>query len=150
MKNYKIGFSIKGFIAFLLIMIPNIIWMICPPTNDILAKNSSKFDAINILMSVSQFIMIAAMILLSSKIFTSRKSNKFYLVGCIICICVYYFSWCCYYNGSVTPIMLLGMAVFPCSYFILFALWQKNYIALIPTIVFSALHISITFVNFVM
>ena len=51
MSKYKIKFFIKGIFAFLLVMIPNIIWMIMPSTNNFLAGNSSDIVALNVLMS---------------------------------------------------------------------------------------------------
>lgn len=48
MREYKIGFSLKGLIAFLIIMLPNIYWMIVPPSNKFLSTNSSKVTVLTV------------------------------------------------------------------------------------------------------
>ena len=146
MKEYKIKFSIKGFLAFVLIMIPNIIWMIIPPSNDFLASNSSDIVVLNVLMTISQWIMIALLMILVRKTEVSSSSHIYKLI-CIVCLGIYYISWVFYYMNIMNQIMFLGMAVIPCSFFIIFIIWQKIYLVLVPAIIFAVLHIGITFSN---
>lgn len=150
MKKYKIGFSIKGLIEFLLVMVPNIIWEIYPPANDVLSTNSSSIAAVNIVMSISQWIMMALLILLRRTAVDSKVADKMCVSASAVCLGIYYVCWICYYLEVVSPLMLLGMAVLPCCFFSLFILWQKIYIVLIPTAIFSALHIGVTCINFVL
>lgn len=119
MKEYQIRFSIKGFVTFLLIMIPNIVWMIYPPVNDVLSTNSSRIAIVDIIMSVSQWIMIAMLILIQKVKIESRRIDNIYIAACTLCIAIYYISWICYYFGIISSLMLLGMAVFPCCFFVL-------------------------------
>lgn len=147
MKTYKIGLSIKGFLAFIAVMIPNIVWMIYPPSNNMLSSNSSNIAILNILMSVSQWTMIATLIFLSRTIESNKKYDKLYIVTSIICLSIYYISWVYYYMNIVPAFILLGMAIFPCGFFILFTIWQNNTIAFIFAIMFSVLHIAITYSN---
>lgn len=146
MKKYKVGFSLKGLIAFLIIMFPNIFWMIVPPTNNFLSTNSSNIEALNIIMTVSQWAMVALLIFIVRKTVCPAK-NFIYKLICLLCIGIYYLFWTLYYLNKTSPIIFIGMAVFTCAFFILFILWQKNYPALIPAIIFSLFHIAITVSN---
>lgn len=118
------------------------------PISDVLAKNVSDFPILTSIMSVSRWMMIVLIILCKNET-TKRNSDKFYIVACSICLCVYYAFWISYYIGIVLPIIFLGMAISPCVYFFLFILWQRKYIVMLPAIVFSVLHIGITYSDFV-
>ena len=45
LKKYRFGFSVEG---FMLVMLPNIIWMLHPPAYDPIAANQSRIAAVNI------------------------------------------------------------------------------------------------------
>lgn len=148
MRSYRFGFSLKGFMAFMLVMTPNIIWMIAPPMNNPVAGNSSAYPVLNIVVSVSQVIMIALLIILIPKEDKKGKSIKIYIKLSSFCLVGYYIAWIGYYTGMVYSWMLVGMAVLPSIYFISVELWLKNYISIIPSIIFGVTHITITCSNY--
>ena len=148
MKSYRFGFSLKGFVAFMLVMIPNIIWMAVPPVNNPVAGNSTPYPIFDIVVTVSQAIMIALLIILIPKESRNGKSIKIHIKLAFICLVGYYVAWISYYTGMVYPWMFVGMAVLPSIYFISVELWLKNYIAIIPSIVFGISHTAITFSNY--
>jgi hypothetical protein len=148
MTSYRFEFSLKGFVAFILVMIPNIIWMIAPPVNNPIAGNSAVYPVLDIVVIVSQVIMIALLIILIPQEGKKGKSIKIYIELSSFCLVGYYFAWISYYTGLVYPWILVGMAVLPSIYFISVELWLKNYIAIIPSIVFGITHIAITCSNF--
>jgi hypothetical protein len=145
MNRYKIAFSIKGLIAFLIPMLPNFIWMIFPGINDSLSSNQSNYQILNILMVISQWSMIICICLLETR--EVIKKNSLYPILCLLCMSVYYVSWVLCYFDLENSLILMAMAIFPTTYFILYTKWQKNYIALVPAMVFALLHITITFFN---
>lgn len=100
MSKYKVGFLIKGFVALMLVMIPNLIWM------------------------------IALLIVLIPRNNRSCKSIKTYFQLVTFCIVIYYIMWLVYYTGMVYPWMFVGMAAFPSIYFVFVELWLDNYIAI--------------------
>ncbi len=143
-KNYKLGFSLEGFLAFLLIMIPNIIWAISPPNSNPLAESSDIKPIFEIILNISQWIMVISLIIFISR--DSRSERKKLFVGfAVLCLAIYYISWIIYYIGVANPLMFIGMALFPTLYFIFVECWLKNYIAIMPTIIFGITHITITF-----
>lgn len=148
-KKYRFGFSWEGLVAFLLVMTPNILWMACPPVNDPLARNSAP-AAVEIAMSVSQWLMIALLAVIKRKdAVRGKPASRIFCIACGALLLSYYLLWAAYFMGYAAPLQLLGMAVFPCTYFILFAVWRENMLALVPALVFAVLHIGVTFINFV-
>jgi hypothetical protein len=66
------------------------------------------------------------------------------------CLVGYYAAWICYYSGVADPWIFVSMAVLPSIYFILVELMLKNYIALIPSMIFGITHITITCINYIL
>lgn len=148
MKNYKFGFSLKGFISFMLVMFPNIIWMIIPPTNDVLAGNSASNPIYDIVLNASQWVMVATLIVLINKSAQNDKRVRILIGFAAFCLTGYYISWIFYYAGIVYPWLFVGMAVLPTLYFVFVELWMKNYIAIIPSVIFGITHVTITCSNY--
>ena len=149
MNNYNLGFSLKGFLAFMLVMIPNVIWMIVPPSNNPIAANSAMYPLFDIITGISKAMMITLLIILIPKKNRHGKGKKIYIKFALFCLVIYYVMWILYYAGIINPWMLVGMAVFPSAYFIFVELWLNNYIAITPSAFFGIAHIAITFSNFV-
>ena len=150
MKKYKIGFSVKGCISFLLVMIPNIIWAIVPPAHDTLAGNNAAYPIFDVLQNICRFLIIALLVFVIHKSEKENKQIKAYIVAAAVCLVGYYLSWVLYYAGNTNPwLLVMGLAASPSLFFIFVGLWLKNYLALIPSIFFAIIHIAVTFINFV-
>lgn len=145
-KSYKFGINVSAIALFALIMLPNIIWSFVPSQNDVL-RNPSSTQILDTFMSVFQVVMIAALCIIKNK-----NAGKFGFSLLVICsavfVALYYVCWILYYCGIIGGIILIGLCVFPCCAFLLYAVDRKNYIALIPAIVFSVLHLISTIINF--
>ena len=63
LKKYTFGFDVWGLLLFIIVMIPNFIWSAVPAPNDIL-RSGSITEAIDMLASVCQVLMIAALCVL--------------------------------------------------------------------------------------
>ena len=145
MKNYRIGFSLKGFIGSLLVMLPNVIWAIMPPVNDVLAKNSVEIPALDLIMNFCRVALIAFLIVVVNNAEVEGKKVKGILFLAVCCLIAYYASWVMFYAGVTNPwLFILGLAAAPSLYFILLALWLQNNPALVPGTVFAVLHITVT------
>lgn len=147
-KNYKMGFSSIGIIAFILPMIPNIFWAVLPPVSSTLPANTAITPAIGIISCICQSLMVAIQIMLIKKERKASKSKKWIAVLAIICLVGYLFSWVVYYTITITPLLLLGMAVLPSIYFVCVGLYLENYISLIPAVIFGIIHILTTAINY--
>ena len=128
MKNYVFGFSLTGLILYVLQLFPNIIWMLIPPANNVLVKNSSLYPILNK---------------------KGEKNSGIYIGLAIIFLAGYYISWIFYYQGVVSPwLLIIGLAAMPPLYFLFVGLWMKNYIVILPCIIFEIAHIAITCSNY--
>lgn len=147
MKNYRFGFSLKGFLAFMLVTIPNFIWMLVPPVNNELSENNGVFP-FDMIQSISQVLMIALLIILVRKENKVQSRARLYIGLGAFMLVGYYAAWIWYYTWAVHPWLLVSMAVMPALYFIAVCLWLRNYIAVITSVVFGAVHIAITCSNY--
>lgn len=86
LKKYRFGFSVEGFVGFMLVMLPNIIWMLHPPAYDPIAANQSGIAAVNIAMSAAQWLMVAALCCIKSEEYNRRSINIHYIAICGICL----------------------------------------------------------------
>lgn len=146
-KRYKLGFDIWGLLLFLVIMIPNFIWFIVPAPNDILRAESITeiFDTI---ASICQVLMVAALCFLVNK--KSEKLCVSPLIVAVIFCCFFYFAcWTGYYVGIINTVTILGLTLFPCLAFLLFAIDRQNRIAIVPISVFTICHLIYGAANFI-
>lgn len=147
--NYKMSFSLSGFLAFLLVMIPNIVWMVFPPANDLLKQNHAEFLWVDLLLNVSQCCMAASLILCVSRRKQDPYEGRVYQKWAFICLAAYYSCWVLYYMGIAASWLMVCMAVFPMLFFVLWELKLRNYIALWPSLIFAVTHIIVTISNYV-
>lgn len=147
MKKYKFAFDIWALVLFLFIMIPNFIWLAIPAQNDILRVDSIT-KTIDSIASVAQVLMIAILCIMRNS--ESKKLSLTPLIASVGVFCLlYYVSWLAYYHGFVGTIVILGLTVLPCLAFLLYAIDRKNYIAMIPIIIFSVGHLIYAVANFI-
>lgn len=146
MKKYKLGFDPFGLILFLAIMAPNFIWMIKPAPMDIL-RAESLTPVLDLFMGVVQVIFAAALCGI-----LNQKAKKLRLSAWIIIsaasAAVYYAAWGFYYAGNISSAIVLLLTIAPCMAFLSYLIDRKNYIALLPAILFSLCHLLHAILNF--
>lgn len=136
-----------GLLLYALQLFPNLIWMVVPPANDVLTKNSSALPILNIIERVFGIMTIVLLILLVNK--DGVRNSTLYFGLAVLFLAGYYIAWIFYYKGVVSPwLLVLGIASMPPLYFLFVALWMRNYIALIPCVIFGVVHIAITCSNY--
>ncbi|MDE7439384.1 MAG: hypothetical protein K2N23_02635 [Clostridia bacterium] len=146
LRDYKFGFNLSALVLFALIMLPNIIWFCVPAQNDVLRGESST-QILDIFASIFQVATIAALCILKNKNAEKLRFSVFLIICGVFCA-LYYICWIIYYCAVVHTTVLIGLSVFPCISFALYAVDRKNYIALIPTVIFAVLHFTSTAINF--
>ena len=137
----KIRFNIYGLLLFLIIMIPNIIWLIVPAKNDILRVESIT-PLVDNIASIFQAMMILCLC------FINKKQENKYGVSSILCVALYFISWALYYCSIVNVAIILAMCILPCLAFVFYEIKIRNWLALIPTLIFSVLHLVYGIINF--
>lgn len=148
MKRYRFGFSKEGLAAFLLAMLPNILWALFPPANDVLSANAAVFPVWEVIASLSQWVMIALLVVLVRADDAPVQRNKAMLRYAAACLVGYYACWILYYRGIAGPWLFIAMTVLPTAYFVLAALWLKNRIALVPAALFGTIHIALACITY--
>lgn len=143
-KKYTFGFSRVGFIAFLLPMIPNVVWALLPPVSSTLQANDSAPPFIEVIGTVCQSLLIALLILLVNTRRQSSTSKNFLAAAGVACLIGYLVLWGVYFTAPITPMLLLMMAVLPSAYFICVGLYLENHPSLVPATLFALIHIAST------
>ncbi|WNS44751.1 hypothetical protein [Paenibacillus sp. MMS20-IR301] len=147
MRSYRIQFSLSGLLLYALQLLPNLLWMLVPPANDVLTGNSSAYPLLNITEGSFGVLTVILMVILIRK--GEGKNSRVFIRLAGLFLAVYYLAWVLYYNGIVAPwLLILGIALMPPLYFFFTGLWMKNYVLLIPCAVFGITHILITGMNF--
>jgi hypothetical protein len=140
-----IGFSWQGFIVVMLAMLPNILFVIFPPSN-----MPSKLQSGGILMDILEQGTRMSYIILFIFMTKNTKGNSVWLIGSIVSLLVYYSLWIQYFMYGRDYIMLfsnkffgipLPMAVFPILYFIFAALWFNSIPIVTLVVLFAVGHI---------
>ncbi len=139
MKNIK--FNIYGLLLFIFIMIPNFIWFVVKAPNDIL-RSESITPTMDLIARVFQVIMVICLC------FSKNKNNKIG-ISSIVSLILYFVCWVLYYFGMVNNIVIIGLFLLPCLSFLIYAIKIKNWIAIIPAIVFTLLHLLYGVINFI-
>lgn len=149
MKKYKFEFSFQGFLAFVLVMLPNIVWKVIPPANQLLQQTNTDYLLLDVLLNVSQCMMIVLLIFCVSRYEQDAYEKSVYLKWSFVFLAGYYICWVLYYLGVATAWLMLGMAFFPAAFLLLWELKMHNYPALIPSLIFAVTHIGITAFSYV-
>lgn len=146
MRNYRFGFDGWALLLFFIIMLPNVLWFFIPAPNDVLRAESIT-GAVDAAASVCQVLFVAALCLLRNQT-CGRLRLSPWILGALLCVCLYLLSWVFYDQGIVTAAVLLGLTFPPCLAFLFFALDRKNYLAVVPIAGFTICHGIFVFVNF--
>ncbi len=145
-KQLRLGFSPGGLLAFALMMLPNLLWLLAPPPNDPLAANSAPSALLEVLEHASQWVLVAALVFLVSR--GQGRRSRALLFAAALPLAGYYALWAAYYAGLSPAWLLLGLAVLPPLFFCLAAAWLKNWAALPPAVVFGIAHLAVTCSNY--
>ena len=120
--NLSFNFSMGGFLLVLLPMLPNVLYFIfLEKFGSETSPNSHR--TLDMIEHDAQFIFIGFLIF-------------------------YYLLWGLLFLGRKTLTILLAMSIVPVIYFILGAILLRNFLAIIPMIIFLIFHVLITYFNY--
>lgn len=148
LKKYRFGFDILGLVIFLIVMLPNFIWFAVPAPNDILRTDSAT-SVVDTIGSIFQILFVSSICVIINK---ERSKLRFspLIIFSIICIILYFSGWILYYNGIVSPLVIIALTLPPCLAFIFFASDRKNLIAVVLAVCFTVCHLIYGTVNFIL
>ena len=148
-KKYEFHFDIWGLIVFLTIMAPNILWFALPAPNDVL-RTESITPNIDMVSTICQILMAILLCCTIQRIGESKKrmvKTMFFMLVFFFCA-LYYSLWIVYYSGNATFLIILSLTISPCLTFLFFEMGKKNWLALIPTVLFTGCHTYYAIMNF--
>jgi hypothetical protein len=148
-NQFKIGFSLCGFLAFALQELPYLPWLLCPPVDNPLANSPPANIFLGILEQGGGILTIALLILIVRKTVAKIELKSIVLLIATLCILIYYICWVCYFLGITNGwLIVIGLsAVVPIYYFFI-ALWIKNDFAIITSILFLIGHTGSNLLNY--
>lgn len=143
--KYFFGFSLKGLLVIVLLLIPNAIFALLP---DLMpsSKNYKDHLPLEIIEHGTRAIYIALFIFLRPQKETKLKKN--YILAMTILLLAYYGLWLVLLMGNHSFIALLSLAVVPVVFLVIAELWLNIYPAILPTVIFGIIHVIITYIDF--
>lgn len=147
-RTFKLGFSPLGFIAVLVPMIPNALWVFLPAVSSPLSANTPFPPWVHVIGLICQSLMFAFLILVIN---TRRRSTPGTTVVAVVgglALVGYLVLWVVYFLTPITPITLVMMAILPSAYFVCVGLYLQNYPSLVPATLFASIHISDTVMSY--
>jgi len=140
-------FSLAGLVVVVLQQAPGIVRAMHPPGIDPFAKNSGTLP-VEILEKTFGIATILLLVVVPATASMFPTLRPLVLGGAFVVLATYYLFYVLYYLGFTSLPILLGMAAFPPVCFLLAALHQGNYLALITSLIFGAVHVGLTYANF--
>jgi len=145
-NTYKYRFDWWALILLVVVMIPNIIWGIFSPSDDVL-RIESQTPIADTIGSISQVLMLASLMLLRRK--NSPSTNeKNWNIATLLLTTLYLICWISHFMGYTPKAFIIAMAVIPCMFFGSYAIGKRNFLALFFCAIFSVCHILFAVVNY--
>ena len=141
----KFTFSYRAVAVFILLMLPNIVYFISPPT-DIPDTLGSSMKIIGAIENAFRMLSFLLLFFVSQKPDASLKSP--WVIGIFIFMALYFVLWGRYFFQGSTYAILgkdfwgipMPMVIFPVCCLICTAFWLDCIPAVIATIIFGILH----------
>lgn len=146
LRHYKLGFDPWGLALFLIVMLPNFVWLALPAPNDVL-RSESVTPLADAISQVFQIVMVTALCAIIN-VAKDKPMKWRHQIGIIVCIALYFAGWTAYYAGITNSPVILDLCLAPCGAFLLFALARKNIAALISAACFTVCHLIFAIQNY--
>ncbi len=153
-KNYYLGISFIGIIAFVIQEIPYMIMPLVKPESNPIMNMQNESKLLQIIQGVlGTLSMVLLMLIVRDdvsffSIETSR--DKVFFVSTLVMILFNFIGWTLYYTGHQISwvIVISQFAVVP-LYYLFFGLWKYNYPLVMTAAMFFAIHTINGYMNFI-
>ena len=153
-KNYYLGISFIGIIAFVIQEIPYMIMPLVKPESNPIMNMQDESKLLQIIQGVlGTLSMVLLMLIVRDdvsffSIETSR--DKAFFVSTLVMILFNFIGWTLYYTGHQISwvIVISQFAVVP-LYYLFFGLWKYNYPLVMTAAMFFAIHTINGYMNFI-
>ena len=153
-KNYYLGISFIGIIAFVIQEIPYMIMPLVKPESNPIMNMQDESKLLQIIQGVlGTLSMVLLMLIVRDdvsffSIETSR--DRVFFVSTLVMILFNFIGWTLYYTGHQISwvIVISQFAVVP-LYYLFFGLWKYNYPLVMTAAMFFAIHTINGYMNFI-
>lgn len=153
-KNYYLGISFIGIIAFVIQEIPYIIMPLVKPESNPIMNMQNELKCIQIIQGVFGMLsMVLLMLIVRDDVgFFSIETtrDKVFFVSTLVMIFINFIGWTLYYTGHQISwvIVISQFAVVP-LYYLCFGLWKQNYPLVLTAALFFSIHTINGYMNFI-
>lgn len=152
-KNYCLGFSMTGFIAFILQEIPYMVMPFVHPESNPIMNMQNEIHWIEMVQGILGMLSMILLMLIvrdDTKAFSiATTKEKLFFTGVILMILINYVGWIFYYLGHQYAwlIVISQFAAVP-LYYLFFGLWKNNYLLVGTASLFFVIHTLNGYLNF--
>ena len=141
--KFTFGIDYWALGLFGVLMLPNIVWWCFSPANDVLRYINSP-AALDVFSYIFQALTLAVLVFVVRRDRVGQKVEPWtaFFTFTVMSLILYYVAWIFYFCAYVNIAVVLFLAIFPCTALGCFAFLRKNWIALFPLVIFTALHLS--------
>ena len=153
-KNYYLGISFIGIIAFVVQEIPYIIMPLVKPEPNPIMNMQNELKWVRTIQGIFGMLsMILLMLLVRDDVsfFSIEKTrDKVFFILTLIMILINFIGWAFYYSGHQFGwlIVVSQFAVVP-LYYLCFGLWKYNYPLVLTAAIFFSIHTINGYMNFI-
>ena len=150
-STLRVSFSPKGLAAFLLVLLPNVIFFM---TADASSQQGleDKSQVVSAVQNIVQMILIFMLVFVKRQQKNNFKDIR--LAVAALFLVSYYILWSRYFLGGMdysiigsSVIVSVAMALFPAIFFFVIELWLENSIGAIVAVAFGIVHVLNTCIN---
>jgi hypothetical protein len=151
MRQYQIGFSVYGLIAFIVQELPYLPWFLCPPEDNPLENNIPVNTFLGMLEKFGGILTVGLLIVIVNKSVTHPEFKNKFLCISVLCIITYYVCWIFYFSGFTNAwLIVTGLSAVVPAYYLFISLWLKNYFAVFTAILFFIGHTGSNIINYML
>lgn len=153
-KNYYLGISFIGIIAFVIQEIPYIVMPLIKPTSNPIMNMQNEISWIEktqSLLGVLSMVWLMLIVRDDNTFFSiATHKEKVFLTITILMILINFIGWTFYYLDFQYSwlIVISQFAVVP-LYYLFFGLWKSNYLLVVTSLAFFIIHTINGYLNFI-
>ncbi len=154
-KNYYVGISIIGIIAFVIQEIPYMVMPIIKPASNPIMNMQNEIKCLEIAQGIiGTLTMILLMLVVRDDVgilSIETVKDKMFFAFTVTMIIINFAGWTFYYNGYQNEwmIVITQFAVVP-LYYLFFGLWKENYLLVGTSSLFFIIHTINGYCNFIL
>ncbi|MCM1527953.1 MAG: hypothetical protein NC091_11990 [Bacteroides sp.] len=153
-KNYYLGISFIGIIAFVIQEIPYMVMPLIKPASNPIMNMQNEISWIEKTQGLFGVLSMVLLILIvrddNTFLSVTTRKEKVFLTITILMILINFIGWTFYYLGFQYGwlIVISQFAVVP-LYYLFFGLWKSNYLLVVTSLAFFIFHTMNGYLNFI-